>query len=82
MLHIETGGGALAFADGLINHDGLGFVPDHLLGQQPQLVKGGLLDAYARHLDRHFDALLFAHGEPITDGGKAALTEFIEQSRD
>jgi hypothetical protein len=81
-LLIETGGGALAFADGVINYDGMGFVSDGLLGQNPDLVKAGLLDAYARLLDRRFDALLFAHGEPIPDGGKAALREFIEAHRD
>lgn len=81
-LHIETGGGALCFADALINYDGLGFFSDNLLGRNPDLVKEGLRDAFARLLDRHFDALLFAHGEPIADGGKAALSEFVEENRD
>jgi hypothetical protein len=81
-LLIETGGGALAFADGLINYDGMDFVSDGLLGQNPDLIKAGLLDAYARLLDRRFDTLLFAHGEPIPDGGKVALREFIEAHRD
>ncbi len=80
-LHVETGGGALAIADGLINYRGIGFVPDNLLGENPELVKAGLRDAYARHLDRHFDALLFAHGDPIDDGGKDALREFVEENR-
>lgn len=81
-LLIETGGGALALADGLINYDGMDFFSDGLLGKNPDLVKAGLLDAYARLLDRRFDALLFAHGEPIPDGGKDALREFIEAHRD
>jgi hypothetical protein len=81
-LHIEHGGGALAVADGLIHYRGLGFFPDPLLGENPQLVKDGLRDAYARQLDRHFDALLFAHGDPIPDGGKDALREFVEENRD
>jgi hypothetical protein len=81
-LHVETGGGAISIADGLINYRGIGFVPDKLLGQDPDLIKAGLLDAYARLLDRHFDALLFAHGEPIPDGGKDALRDFVEEHRD
>jgi hypothetical protein len=81
-LHVDTGGGALAFADGLINYGGLGFVSDRLLGENPDLVKTGLRDAYARLLDRRFDALLFAHGDPIPDGGKDALREFVEAQRD
>jgi hypothetical protein len=81
-LHVEGAGGALAVADGVTNYDGLGFFPDGLLGQNPDLVKAGLRDAYARLLDRHFDALLFAHGDPIADGGKDALREFVEAQRD
>ena len=38
-LHIEAGGGALAFADGLIHTGGeLGFVPDSLMGDDPEEV--------------------------------------------
>lgn len=79
-LLIEGGGGALAIADGLINYGGIGFVGDHLLGRHPEVIKSGLRDAYARLLDRHFDALLFAHGDPIPEGGKEALREFLESS--
>jgi hypothetical protein len=81
-LHIEAGAGALAFADGVMNYRGLGFVSDWLLGRDPDLVKSGLLDAYARLLERRFDALLFAHGDPIPDGGKGALRAWIEAERD
>ena len=81
-LHVDHSGGAIAVADGLINYDGLGFFPDRLLGGNPELVKDGLRDAYARLLDRHFDALLFAHGDPIDDGGKKALREFVGENRD
>jgi hypothetical protein len=79
-LLIEGGGGALSIADGLINYDGIGFVPDQLLGRHPGVVKSGLRDAYARLLDRRFDALLFAHGDPIPEDGKDALREFLESS--
>ena len=77
-LHIDRGPGALAIADGLINYDGISFVPDNLIGDNPGVVKERLRRSYASLLDRRFDALLFAHGEPIADGGKAALEEFLE----
>lgn len=77
-LHIDISGGALAIADGIVNYGGVGFVPDQYLGEQPELIKDGLRDSYSRLLDRRFDALLFAHGEPITSEGKDALREFTE----
>jgi hypothetical protein len=80
-LHIEAGGGAIAVADGVINYRGLGFFSDSLLGRNPDVIKAGLRDAYARLLDRRFDALLFAHGDPIPDGGKDALRTFAEADR-
>ncbi len=67
------------FADGLINYGGIRFVPDNLIGDNPEPVKEGLRRSYARLLDRRFDALLFAHGEPITEGGMDALKEFLDQ---
>jgi hypothetical protein len=76
-LHIASGDGALAFADGLIHYRRLGFVPDHLLGDDPEAVKRGLVQAYARLLELDFDTLLFAHGAPIVGGGKQALREFV-----
>jgi hypothetical protein len=79
-LQIEAGPGALAVADG-VHHYGkaLGFFPDGLLGDDPEAVKRGLRAAYRAVLDREFDALLFAHGDPIAAGGKAALREFAEE---
>lgn len=78
-LHVDRGPGALAIADGLINYGGIRFVPDNLIGDNPEPVKEGLRRAYARLLDRRFDALLFAHGEPIAEGGMDALKEFLDQ---
>lgn len=80
-LHLEVAEGALSFADGLINYGGLGFVPDTLLGEDPAAVKRGLLEAFEQLLSRDFDHLLFAHGEPVVGGGKAALAEFIQNAR-
>jgi hypothetical protein len=78
-LHIAHGGGALAFGDGLVRPPGgpLGFVPDGLIGDDPETVKAALYDAYRGLLERDFDTLLFAHGEPLVGGGFSALKEFV-----
>jgi hypothetical protein len=79
-LHITAGDGALAFADALVRPGGgpLAFVPDFLMGDDPGAVKAGLIDALQGLLELPFDALLFAHGEPLVGGGKRALREFVE----
>jgi hypothetical protein len=79
-LRIPIAGGALAIADGIVRiEDGpLMFVPDQLLGDQPDAIRKGLKAAYARLLDLAFDHLLFAHGLPWVGGGKHALREFVE----
>ena len=76
--HIAHGGGALSFGDGLVRPPGgpLGFVPDHLM-DEPEKTKEGLLNAYRGLLERDFDHLLFAHGEPLIGGGHQALKEFL-----
>jgi hypothetical protein len=76
-LHIELGDGFLAIADGVVNYDELRFVPDNLIGDDPEGVKQGLRDSYRTLLDLDFDGLLFAHGDPVVPGGKAALREFV-----
>jgi glyoxylase-like metal-dependent hydrolase (beta-lactamase superfamily II) len=80
-LHIAHGGGALAFADGLVRPPGgpLGFVSDSLIGDDPEAVKEALLAAYRGLLERdiEFDTLLFAHGEPLVGGGRKALKDFV-----
>jgi hypothetical protein len=76
-LHLTVDKGAIAFADGIHRYGGaLGFFPDNLLGDDPDGVKRGLADAYRGLLNRDFDHLLFAHGDPVVGGGRAALTEF------
>jgi hypothetical protein len=77
-LHIELGDGFLAIADGLINYDGLGFVPDSLIGDDPEAVKDGLRDSYRRLLSLDFDGLMCAHGDPMPSGAREALREFVE----
>jgi glyoxylase-like metal-dependent hydrolase (beta-lactamase superfamily II) len=78
-LLLETGGGALLFADGVIVWDGeLSFVPDFLLGE-PEEDKAKLLHGLRRLLaEAQFDNLLFAHGEPWIGGGRAALQAFVD----
>jgi hypothetical protein len=78
-LHLAAGPGALAVADGVVDFgEGLGFVPDGLLGDDPEGVKRGLRAAYRRLLDADFDALLMAHGTPIASGAKQRLRAFAE----
>ena len=48
------------------------------MGDDPEGVKRGLLRAFRGLLERDFDNLLLAHGEPWLGGGKAALREFVE----
>jgi glyoxylase-like metal-dependent hydrolase (beta-lactamase superfamily II) len=69
----------LALADGLIHYGDLSFVPDSLLGDDPERVKRELRDSFRRLLDRNFDALLFAHGDPIVSGGREALRDFVAE---
>jgi hypothetical protein len=78
-VHIQFAEPAMAFADGVIRREsGLDFVSDGLLGDDPEAVKQGLRTAYRGLLDRDFDILLFAHGEPLVGGGKEALRSFVE----
>jgi hypothetical protein len=78
-LHIEHGAGAVAFADGVTRMAGaLAFVPDSLWDDPPaeqQVVRNSLRGV----LERDFDTLLFAHGEPLAEGGHAALADFVDK---
>lgn len=83
-LHVQHGPGALSVADGVVRWrkgDPLGFVPEFLLGDNPESVKAGLAAAYRRlagELD--FDLLLMAHGDPIVGGARDSLRAFAESS--
>ena len=76
--HVDAGPRALSFGDAVINEpgEGLGFVPDKYIGDDPEGVKEGLRESFRRLLAHDFNALLIAHGEPVPTGGKAALLEF------
>lgn len=68
---------AVAIADGVHNYDGLGFFPDHLLGDDPAAEKQRLRDGFARlTADVDFDHLLLAHGAPILGDGRERLRRF------
>ena len=70
---------ALLVADGLMHYGGeLRFVSDRLLGDDHEAVKRGLREAYSRLLDRDFDNLLFAHGDPLLGGANQALRAFCD----
>jgi hypothetical protein len=79
-LHIASGDGMIAFADGLTRPGGgsLAFVPDFLMGDDPEAVKSGLVAAFRNLLDLRFGSLLFAHGDPLVGEGKRAIREFVE----
>jgi hypothetical protein len=77
---VHFAGSALAFADAVVRDNGgaLQFVPDWLLGDDPQAVRAGLCTAFRRLCEEEFDALLLAHGEPIPSGGREALRAFAD----
>ena len=70
---------ALSVADGVINYGGLGFVPDNLIGDDPEAVKRAIRESYRRlAAELDFENLLLAHGDPIIGGARAALRKFAE----
>ena len=80
VLHIASGGGALAFADAIVRWEEggpIGFVPDGLIGDDPEAVKSGLRENLRALLDLDFDTLLMAHGAPIVGSGRQALSDFL-----
>lgn len=78
VLRIEAGGGALLFADSVINYGGLGFVPEEHLGDDPESTRRTTRERCDALLGEDFEHLLFAHGEPLLGGGREALRAFAE----
>ena len=69
---------AVALADVLIDvGNGLQFVPDFLLGDDPESERREMLESLRRLLDVDFDHLLLAHGNPVVGDGKRALADFV-----
>ncbi|MDA2920520.1 hypothetical protein MYX76_13685 [Desulfobacterota bacterium AH_259_B03_O07] len=78
-LYISHSGGVIAIGDAIVRYgDDLGFVPDYLMGEEPEAVKHGLRSVFLSHLERDFDHLLFAHGKPWISGAKMGLRQFLE----
>ncbi len=63
-----------------VDPDGeIGFVPDFLM-DDPQATKRGLLEAFARILERYgFQHLLLAHGLPLIGNGRAELERLVRE---
>lgn len=78
VLRIEADGGTLLFADSLINYGAVGFVPDNLIGEDPEGVKRRVRERCAGLLHEDFEHLLFAHGDPLIGDGVAALRKVAE----
>jgi hypothetical protein len=75
-LHIPSAS-ALAIADTVINYDGIRFVPDNLMGDDPEAEKRDIKQTLARLAeDLEFEHLLLAHGPPIPGEGRRRLREF------
>jgi hypothetical protein len=75
-LHIPSAS-ALAIADTIVNYDGIRFVPDNLMGDDPEAERRDIkqtLGHLAEELD--FEHLLLAHGPPVPAEGRARLREF------
>ncbi len=73
VLQIESAGGALLFADSLVHRDAVGFVPDRLIGDDPDEVKRKIRARAGELLQGRFEHLLFAHGDPLIGEGREAL---------
>ena len=75
VLRIDAGGGALLFADSLIHYGEVGFVPDNLIGDDPEGVKARIRRRAGELAEEGFEHLLFAHGSPLIGDGRKALAE-------
>jgi hypothetical protein len=79
--YLPQAGGFLSIGDAIVRINGqLDFVPDPLLGDDPETVKEGLVRVFSGHLDLVFEHLLFAHGAPVLHKGKRELTRFLERN--
>jgi hypothetical protein len=75
-LHIPSVS-ALAIADTVINYDGIRFVPDNLMGEDPEPEKRDIKETLGRLAEElEFEHLLFAHGPPIPGQGRERLRDF------
>lgn len=71
-------GGIISIGDAVIRAGNrLAFVPDELMGDDPEAVKHRLRQALSQLMTRHFDHILLAHGSPWVGGGKKELKRFL-----
>jgi hypothetical protein len=77
-LHTNHGSGAIAFADAIVTPPGgaVAFMPD-FLWDNPREEQEAAREALRGVLERDFETLLFAHGEPVASGGHAMLSAFV-----
>ncbi len=70
----------MALGDAIVRdeHSRLAFVPDYLMGKNPEAVKRGLQKVFLGHLHRKFDHLLLAHGKPVINDAKETLRKFLQ----
>jgi hypothetical protein len=80
-LYIPLAGGILSLGDAIVRDERsrLAFVPDYLMGDDPEAVKRGLHKVFQGHLRREFEHLLLAHGKPVIGNGKDALRRFLRR---
>jgi hypothetical protein len=75
-LHIPSVSG-LVIADTVINYGGLRFVPDNLMGDDPEAEKRDMKATLGRLADElEFEHLLLAHGDPVPSEGRERLRDF------
>ena len=54
----------------------------HVNGDDPEAVKAALVSAYGKLGERlEFETLLFAHGDPVAEGGRDMLRRFVDERR-
>ena len=72
--------GVLAVADSFIRYgDEIGFVPDYLMGEDPEDIKQRTKARFLELCDQvDFDHLIFAHGTPIVGGARDSLRRFCD----
>lgn len=75
-LHIPSAS-ALGIADTIVNYDGIRFVPDNLMGDDPEAEKRDIKQTLSRLAgELEFEHLLFAHGPPVPGEGRERLRDF------
>lgn len=81
--YLPLHGGILAIGDALVRSShGLQFVPDDLMGDDPEGVKRGLVEAFRHQIERHpVTHLLLAHGSPVLYSGGKDLGRFLARHR-